>query len=322
MTGKAEIRKNQGKKIISNNRTLTSGFNTSRKSLISSPSAPTTTSVWQQSAKTDLNMNTYDIYDVDRILFATTLGSGDELTSTDYGIEAISSSSSGVAFGMKFVIPASNTYQMFIGSTEMVNITTAAGFVLNGNITGGGHFQLSAMTAPSASSSTARKLYVDSADNHLKIRTNTSSIDLETAGGGGSWVSTATSSLNMSTYDINGIDRLIFSSATSSNDALLATDYGIEIDGGTTSIGLKYNVPSTKEHNFYVEDNLILDISSTGLNMYGKELDFNAGGRVDFADSVITIGANGAATALTANPVGYVKVKVGGTERQIPYYNT
>ena len=143
----------------------------------------------------------------------------------------------------------------------------------------------------------------------------------ETTAGGG-WISTATSSLNMSTYDINGIDRLIFSSAASSDDLLSASDYGIEINGGTTPTGLKYNVPSTKEHNFYVADNLILDISSTGLNMYGKELDFNAGGRVDFADSVITIGANGAATALTANPVGYVKVKVGGTERQIPYYNT
>lgn len=33
-----------------------------------------------------------------------------------------------------------------------------------------------------------------------------------------------------------------------------------------------------------------------------------------------TIGANGAASALTANPVGYVKVLIGGTARIIPYY--
>lgn len=34
-----------------------------------------------------------------------------------------------------------------------------------------------------------------------------------------------------------------------------------------------------------------------------------------------TIGANGAATALTANPVGYITVMVGDTPYQIPYYN-
>jgi hypothetical protein len=34
-----------------------------------------------------------------------------------------------------------------------------------------------------------------------------------------------------------------------------------------------------------------------------------------------TIGANGAASAPTANPVGYMKVKVNGTQYQIPYYN-
>lgn len=34
-----------------------------------------------------------------------------------------------------------------------------------------------------------------------------------------------------------------------------------------------------------------------------------------------TIGANGAATALTANPVGYVTVMIGNTAYQMPYYN-
>lgn len=34
-----------------------------------------------------------------------------------------------------------------------------------------------------------------------------------------------------------------------------------------------------------------------------------------------TIGANGAASALTANPVGYLVVNVGGSNRVVPYYN-
>ena len=237
-------------------------------------------------------------------------------------------------------------------------------------------------------------IYFDGTD--LKAKTGSTTINLTNIGG--SWVADATSTLDMNTYDIEGIDRLIFSHATSSNDVLLATDYGIEIDGGTGDIGLRYNVPSTKEHNFYVASQLILeisvaglkmgytdlynlgtssnrinyvftkyvydveqisfsntiegqfitstssglqhnvptgdthqfivannaiiDISSAGLNMKDKELDFNAGGRIDFADTGTTIGANGSASALTANPVGYIKIRVGGTERQIPYYNT
>lgn len=34
-----------------------------------------------------------------------------------------------------------------------------------------------------------------------------------------------------------------------------------------------------------------------------------------------TIGSNGAATALTALPVGYLTVMIGNTPYQIPYYN-
>lgn len=34
-----------------------------------------------------------------------------------------------------------------------------------------------------------------------------------------------------------------------------------------------------------------------------------------------TIGANGAATALTANPVGYLTINIGNTSYQVPYYN-
>jgi len=34
-----------------------------------------------------------------------------------------------------------------------------------------------------------------------------------------------------------------------------------------------------------------------------------------------TIGANGTATALTANPVGYITIMVGNSPFQLPYYN-
>lgn len=34
-----------------------------------------------------------------------------------------------------------------------------------------------------------------------------------------------------------------------------------------------------------------------------------------------TIGSNGAASALTANPVGYLVINVGNVSVQVPYYN-
>lgn len=45
-------------------------------------------------------------------------------------------------------------------------------------------------------------------------------------------------------------------------------------------------------------------------------------GEVDFTGSTrTTIGANGAASALSANPVGYIDIRVGGSNFQVPYYN-
>lgn len=37
--------------------------------------------------------------------------------------------------------------------------------------------------------------------------------------------------------------------------------------------------------------------------------------------TLLTVGANGAASALTANPVGYLVINLGNTSVQIPYYN-
>lgn len=47
----------------------------------------------------------------------------------------------------------------------------------------------------------------------------------------------------------------------------------------------------------------------------------NGGGTVTIGGNTrTTIGANGAASALTANPVGYIDINVAGTNMQIPYY--
>jgi hypothetical protein len=52
------------------------------------------------------------------------------------------------------------------------------------------------------------------------------------------------------------------------------------------------------------------------------ELTTSNDGRIDITTATsTTIGSNGSAAAPTTNPVGYLKIKIAGTEFQIPYYN-
>lgn len=65
-----------------------------------------------------------------------------------------------------------------------------------------------------------------------------------------------------------------------------------------------------------------LAIISTVTSNQDLVIDPNGTGTVDFSvPTSATIGANGAASAPTANPVGYLKIKVNGTTYQLPYYN-
>ena len=64
---------------------------------------------------------------------------------------------------------------------------------------------------------------------------------------------------------------------------------------------------------------ILLDKDSNGGDIKVKP---KSGGRFNLETATsTTIGSNGSASALTANPVGYVKIKVNGTEYQVPYYN-
>lgn len=68
-----------------------------------------------------------------------------------------------------------------------------------------------------------------------------------------------------------------------------------------------------------IDDNTI----STNITNGDLKLAVNGTGSIDVVTSTsTTIGANGSASAPTSNPVGYLKIKINGTEYQIPYYNT
>lgn len=80
-----------------------------------------------------------------------------------------------------------------------------------------------------------------------------------------------------------------------------------------------FNVFGTARLNnvFFTDNKIYTDRSNEDL-----ELECSGTGTIDLKlPTSSTIGSNGGASALTANPVGYVKVKINGTEYQIPYYN-
>ena len=117
----------------------------------------------------------------------------------------------------------------------------------------------------------------------------------------------ATDNLDMKTYNIQGVDQLIFSITASSDDVLANTDYGIEADGGTSPIGIRYNVPTGKEHIFYVngtsemeigtvidvKSNKIINLSAPTLDTDGatkKYVDDNAGGISNPVNAHLSLG--------------------------------
>jgi hypothetical protein len=97
----------------------------------------------------------------------------------------------------------------------------------------------------------------------------------------------------------------VTSSAILVNSAVKFLTVGVS---GGASIGIGYDSTTNGNNN------------DTAIHCKGL-------GRLNFYQSdttgltSTTIGANGAASAITANPVGYLKIKVNGTEYQVPYYN-
>ncbi len=69
---------------------------------------------------------------------------------------------------------------------------------------------------------------------------------------------------------------------------------------------------------------MVTPITMTGanINMGSNDIDFAAGGTIDFTDQDGTAKSSGGAAALPANPTSYFKVKFAGATRWIPYYST
>ena len=254
MSGKAKGKKTFGKKIkdISND---TSTLYSLNKNIISSAEksavsgSVNNTEVRGQFstlATADLNMRTYDILDLDRLKFATSEGAGDALTTSDYGIEAIYNS--GDAYGMSFRVPATKSFYFNSGSgqfsfSDTLGIVTAEP-ILCGSLKSS-FIDFDNIVSPSNPATNHVKLFADSDNSdHLTVRkSDGSEVDLE-ATGSSSWVGTATSNLNMATYDITSICRLEFD--LTGTDTLANGTTGID----ATSSKMHFNVPTGDTYNF------------------------------------------------------------------------
>src|SRR6056300_92097 len=110
-------------------------------------------------------------------------------------------------------------------------------------------------------------------------------------------------------------------------NALSSTTGGVTI---TAPAGQNVEVGGTNVKLTATEANFTL-MEATTVRADALEIDTSNGdlsintqgtGTIDFnTPTQSTIGANGAASALTANPVGYLKIKIGGADRIIPFYN-
>jgi hypothetical protein len=98
---------------------------------------------------------------------------------------------------------------------------------------------------------------------------------------------------------------------------------GTTVTGGTGITATTGNITATTGDLVATAGNVTASagtVSATNLTSTGT----TTVGTFNFSttSTATTVGAAGGASALPATPLGYVIVKIGGTDRKIPYYNT
>jgi len=252
MSGKAKTRKTFGSKLKDQQGDNKTFYNLANQGTIMSSSNSVVTGgsvgggTVNTFAESDLQMNTYDIVGVDRFKFAVREGAGNALTSDDYGIEAIYTGNT--AYGMQMKIPTGKLL-WFVSGSEYFTFGNGAGIYTTELIGGGSlntasYLDIANIASPANPSATRVRLFADEDNSdHLTVRrSDGSEVDLESGG----WVGTATSDLDMGTYDIVDICRLEFDPAGSAlNDSVTGID--------ATSTELHFNVPTGDSFKFTIQ---------------------------------------------------------------------
>ncbi len=230
----------------------------------------------------DINMSTYDVYNIDRLKFSQTAGSGDTLTTSDTGIEAIYAS--GNPYGMKIQIPTANSaiFQLMRGSTDMLNIS-AAGIVAGDSLSMSTN-KITNVGEPTSNQDAATKYYVDN------------------NGGGGGWNGNATGDLDMNGNDIDMDGGDIDMDNGDIIDANLIT--GATTISGTNGVFASLSSSGTASFNSTMN---LGDSSGDDINLKGK-LD------VRNNHSTITLG-------FAPLPTGYITINISGSSKRLYYYD-
>ena len=229
------------------------------------------------SMKACLVMNTYTMYDLDTVVFSQ---GASTTTPAPLGnwvwIEANTGTSGSPSLtGMHYNVPTSKTHQFKINLAEKFNISSDG-------------IKLSSNSTPSSPSN--GMIWLDSGDNKVYARSNGASVEVGGSGGGGSWVGTATTQLNMgthsikgawggtsntlgiqsdldmNTYDINDADRIKFSTTQGTGSSLGSSDYGIETAYNSgTAYGMTFRIPASAFFYFNSGSSQLLYGDTTGL---------------------------------------------------------
>tara|TARA_R110002167_G_scaffold230102_1_gene435287 strand:- start:265 stop:2199 length:1935 start_codon:yes stop_codon:yes gene_type:complete len=257
----------------------------------------------------DLDMHTYDITSLDRLKFSTTQGSGTALGTSDTGIEA--TYSGGSSYGMKLVVPTNNIYQMFIGSSEKLTITTSS-TVLNNPVSIGGYLSIgdnymeygdTTSTLVGTTPANKRRVFSDENNNdELSVKLPNGNIVSLEGGGGTSFIGfTADDNLNMGTFDVTNIDRMLFEGAL--GGSLVSGDVGITSDAD----GMIFNVPTSDDYNFSVAmATPFLTFNSTGFLYSGGTFQANTG--------VVNLGTGAGSINLLGDTASTGKIDMNANE--------
>ena len=260
MAGKAKERRGFGKKLKDKQVTNKELYNISANIPIQSSSSAVVGGsqgggTVVQVAAQDIYMNTYDIVDIDRLKFAVKEGAGDLLTNADYGIEALYVG--GEAHGMWFRIPAEsaeenpNSYLFYHGDDIKFRIDTDE-CAFNDDLGIVGYLDMKELSNPDEPSANYRRIFVDQDNSdHLTVKRNDGTeIDLES----GVWNGSASSDLDMNTYDIIDIDNLQFTADSgTARDNAKAGMYATDTSTVIINHGATKNFRLTENGTYYVE---------------------------------------------------------------------
>ena len=213
-------------------------------------------------ATADLNMATYDILQPDRLFWETNVViQAIDTTPTDGTLDRLEYNAGNLG-GHDFYVDRANTTVPRLGITET---SIESNVPLNMNLN---HVEFQSITAPSHAVTAKRYLFQDTADDHLKIRTDTQLIDLET--GSSNWSNiTIDTSKDMLKYSLTNLGAVSF------KDSGNVVRGSLTADSTNSSLTLNISTNPLRITNVGTEIATFSTVAGDEVNFFG-DLDMNS----------------------------------------------